>query len=244
MSSYFKLPSGRGDNRQKELKEFSMALIAIDNNIDFSVSVRGWCYLLEQQGLITKAEFAKAEKIINECRDSGYLPIDFVAEDEAREFNGVEIPDEGTPLEFLKRVLTSVLVCDKYYDLNWWYGEGYYIQMAVEKVDLKTLFQPVCKKYHIPITNMRGQSSKLQRADMARRFKDAEYRGMQCVLLYCGDHDPDGNRISERLKKNIGDLEAIYWGDGSTGYNPDNLVIDRFGLNYDYIAHGNYAKLP
>lgn len=241
MSNSFKLPSGRGDNRQKELKEFSIELLAIDNNIDFPVSVRGWCYLLEQQGLITKAEFTKAEKIINECRDNGYLPIDFVAEDEAREFDGVEVPEENTPLEFLKRVLASVLGCDKYYNLNWWYGEAYYIQMAVEKVDLKTLFQPVCQAYHIPIANMRGQSSKLQRADMARRFKDAEDKGMQCVLLYCGDHDPDGNRISERLKKNIADLEDTCWTDGVTGYYPDDLIIDRFGLNYDYIMENNLS---
>jgi hypothetical protein len=240
----FKIPSARGEKRQKELTDFSMKLRVISGKINFRVSVRGWCYLLEGKGLITKAEFKKAEKIINECRNDGYLPIDFIAEDAAREFDGVEIPYRGTPLSFLSRVLNYVIHSENGYNLDWWEGEEYYIQMAVEKVDLKTLFQPVCKQYHIPIANMRGQSSKLQRADMARRFKDAESRGMQCVLLYCGDLDPDGCRISESLKKNINDLKSINWEDRTTGYNPENLIIERFGLNADFIMENRLSWIP
>ncbi len=58
-------------------------------------------------------------------------------------------------------------------------------------------------------------------------------------MLYCGDHDPDGLRISETLYKNIDDISNIYWADGERGYDPSDLIIERFGLNYDFITGNN-----
>ena len=105
----------------------------------------------------------------------------------------------------------------------------------------KTLFAPVCREYHIPIANSKGWSSILQRAEYCRRFKEAEDRGLQCVLLYCGDHDPDGLRISDTLRANLEQVAEVEWEDGSQGYDPANLEIVRFGLNYDFIRKNKYT---
>jgi len=56
--------------------------------------------------------------------------------------------------------------------------------MLVEKIDLKSLFGPVCWDYHIPIATSKGWSSMLQRAEYARRFKQAENMGLKCVTGY------------------------------------------------------------
>jgi hypothetical protein len=111
--------------------------------------------------------------------------------------------------------------------------------MVVEKIDLVTLFQPICADYHIPIANSKGWSSILQRAEYCRRFREAEDKGLKCVLLYCGDHDPDGLRISDTLRQNLNDINSIRWGDGEGGYDADDLIIDRFGLEYDFIRKNN-----
>lgn len=230
-----KLPT-RGKGRDIEIAEFADELQNIQRQIDFKVSARGWCYQLEQFGLITKAEFDKVENLINkECRQKGYLPIDFVAEEESRKFSGVEFPSTDSPLEYIKSFLEGALTAERFYTPDWWEGEEYYIQMVVEKIDLKSLFEPVCAAYHIPIATSKGWSSMLQRAEYARRFKEAEDNGLRCVLLYCGDHDPDGLRISEFLRSNLSDLKNIIWQDGEEGYDPIDLIIDRFGLNYDFI---------
>lgn len=231
----------RGKGREESLLNFAQELVKIQSQIDFKVSARGWCYQLEQFGLITKAEFDRIEGIVNECRDKGYLAIDFVAAEESRKFSGVEIPQDLSPAEFLKSFLNDVLEAEKYYTPDWWEGEEYYIQMVVEKIDLKSLFEPVCEDYHIPIATSKGWSSKLQRAEYARRFKQAEDMGLKCVLLYCGDHDPDGLRISEFLRNNLDDLAFIRWLDGGSGYDPTDLKIDRFGLNYDFIVANNLS---
>jgi hypothetical protein len=75
----------------------------------------------------------------------------------------------------------------------------------------------------------------LQRAEYARRFKEAEDKGLTPVLLVCGDHDPDGLRITDFIKSNLEDVANITWDDGETGWNPENLIIKRFGLNKDFI---------
>lgn len=219
----------------RRLRQFADILIEIQKSLDFKMSSRGWCYSCEQMRLINKDQFDKIEEAINTARKRGYLPVDFVAEESARQFSGVERPSDGEPREVAPRILEMLLEGWKYFTPDWWQGEEYYIQVVVEKIDLKTLFEPVCRRYHIPIANSKGWSSVLQRAEYARRFREAEMMGLKCVLLYCGDHDPDGLRISDTLRKNLDDLKEIRWSDRVTGYDPTDLIIDRFGLNFDFI---------
>jgi len=235
------IPTSKGRQRLIEMIHFAKRLVEIGKIVGFAISARGWCYQLESFGLVTKAQFDKVENLINECRERGFLAIDFTAEEEARKFSGVEKPETLSPVQYMKQFLEATLKCEDWYTPDWWDGEQYYIQMVVEKIDLKTLFEPVCTEYHIPIATSKGWSSMLQRAEYARRFKEAEQKGLKCVLLYCGDHDPDGLRISEFLRSNLRDLAQIRWSDGMEGYNPGKLIIDRFGLNYDFIEANNLS---
>lgn len=219
----------------KKLKEFAAYVQNIQSGLDFRISARGWCYQLEQARLINKDQFDKVENAINNCRKRGYLPVDFIAEEDARAFSGVQEPSTYSLRSLIKTNLNDVISGHKFFMPDWWEGEKYYIQVVVEKIDLKSLFEPVCREFHIPIANAKGWQSVLQRAEYSRRFKEAEEQGLTCVLLYCGDHDPDGSRISDTLRKNLEDIKDIIWNDGTEGYDPADLQIDRFGLNYDFI---------
>jgi hypothetical protein len=224
-----------------KLREFAQELQRISGDIGFKVSARGWCYLLEQARMIDKSGFDKAESLINTCRRKGFLPVDFVAEEDARAFSGVSQQTDATIKNMLQWMCANVLTGHQYYEPDWWDGESYYVQMLVEKIDLKTLFEPVASEYHIPIANAKGWSSILQRAEYARRFKAAEARGLTCVMLYCGDHDPDGLRISDTIRTNLEQVMNVEWTDGTDGYDPANLEIVRFGLNYDFIMQQGYT---
>lgn len=225
----------------KRLRVFADELLRMSELIGFKVSARGWCYLMEQAGLIDKSGFDKVEAWVNACRRRGYVPVDFVAEESARAFSGVEHPTEGSVKGLLKNLCHAVANGHDYYTPDWWDGEDVYVQMLVEKVDLVTLFRPVTEEYHIPIANSKGWSSILQRAEYARRFQEAEWKGLRCVLLYCGDHDPDGLRISDTIRKNLEQVSGIVWSDGTGGYDPAGLEIVRFGLNYDFISRHGYT---
>ena len=225
----------------RDLESFAEFIQEISKTIGFRVSSRGWAYVLEQKRHINKDQFDKVTNAINKCRKKGLLPIDFTAEESARDFSGIEKPNTSNIIDDFGAWLQSSYDAAEYYIPNWWDGEEYYIQMVVEKIDLVTLFMPVCEEYHIPIANSKGWSSMLQRAEYARRFAKAEDNGLKCVLLYCGDHDPDGLRISGFIRENLSDLKNIEWSDYSYGYDPENLTIDRFGLNYDFIEENGFT---
>ena len=241
MSTTMKLPKqgDRGIKRDKLLQKFALDIKEIAHQVGSSMSSRGWGYILEGYGLINKSQLDTVESLINECRKTGLLPIDFVMDEEGRGFSGVEEPTSRTPTEQIRLYLSYALRCENSYIPNWWKNEKYYIQMVVEKIDLITLFEPICQKFHIPIATSKGWSSILQRAKYCERFQAAEDDGKQCVLLTCGDHDPSGIKITDNTRKNLNDLVGGVWENGKPVYNPKNLIIERFGLNYDFIIENN-----
>jgi hypothetical protein len=101
--------------------------------------------------------------------------------------------------------------------------------MGVEKSNIKNLFSKVCAEFCLPIANIGGWADLNVRAGFMQRFKEKESEGKRCVLLYFGDFDPGGLHISSFLRSNLEDMSrAVRW-------SPDNLIIDRFGLDYDFI---------
>ena len=218
---------------QEELDAFCAAILEINSTLDFKVSSRGWCYLLEEHGL-GKGDFDAVQKLINDCRKSGDLPLDIFAVDEGRKADHIEFIDADDPEAEAEAIVDHVEDAYlNYHPFSFWEDKVFYLEMMVEKIDLKTLFGPICSHFKIPLANAKGWSDINGRAAMMARFERWEHRGKQCVLLYCGDHDPGGLNISEFLGSNLADLsDAVEW-------DPVNLIIDRFGLNFDFIEENN-----
>lgn len=240
---------GRPNDKDRELLEHQLELFCegiqeLKSTLDFSVSSRGWCYVLEEYGL-NKGDFDRAQRLINDCRKNGMLPLDVCAEDRARSAENTTYYFEEEPIEteaynavehinttdFVDQYIRTVTGnYDPYHFMDF---QDCYIELLVEKIDLKGIFAPVCYKYNIPFANSKGFPDINSRAALMRRFQEWEDRGKQCVLLYCGDHDPGGLLISEIIRENLADLSQ------AVGWYPDNLIIDRFGLNYEFIEDNN-----
>ena len=100
------------------------------------------------------------------------------------------------------------------------------------RLTLKSLFAPICSEFCIPIANARGWSDLNTRWAMLERIREHAEAGRDCIILYCGDHDPAGLNISDSLRKNLSELLThSEWLDLI-----DRLTVDRFGLNADFIA--------
>ena len=234
--------SGRGRSEaakaryQQECDAFYAAIRDLASTLEFQVSTRGWCYILENAGAITKGEFDKVERLLTEGRKSGALPLDICAEDSAREFDGLEEFDETTPEEAAGDVIAYLKTAhEDYTPISFWNDQRYYLQLVVKKLDLKSLFAGICQTFRIPHANARSWSDLHIRAGMMERFAHWEALGKQTVLLYCGDFDPVGLKISEVLRDNMAELS------GAVGWSPDHVIIDCFGLNLDFI---NAQNLP
>jgi hypothetical protein len=121
----------------------------------------------------------------------------------------------------------------KYQHLNYtpfsfWDELDVYIELAVEKIYLKGLFAGIASDLHVPIANIGGWSDINGRAAIMQRFAHWEREGKQCILLYCGDHDPGGLQISDFFRSNMAELK------GAVGWDPRHPIIDRFGLRRFY----------
>jgi hypothetical protein len=225
-------PAKRREYR-RDLESFADLLKATNTTLEFKVSARGWCYVLENEHGLSKGDFDKAQGIITDCRKTGLLPIDFTAEDEARSADNLEVCDDADPARHAATLAAQLRGWSDYRPVSFWDNQPVYLQMVVEKIDLKTLFLPVCQQYHVPIINARGWSDLNLRAGLMRRFQEHERQGRKPVLLYCGDHDPPGLQQSTTFPKLLAELEA------AVGWSPRNLTFERFGLNADFIeAHG------
>jgi hypothetical protein len=89
----------------------------------------------------------------------------------------------------------------------------------------------------IALGNTRGSWSISMRVNMLRRLARWQAECKRCILLYCGDHDVHGLRISTALRSNLADVLPAFrrtypeWED----FDLDAVVIERFGLNADFI---------
>jgi hypothetical protein len=215
---------------------FCDLILQIRSTLDFAISARGWGYILENRGVITKDEIDACADLINDCRKAGDLPLDICAVDETRSFECVERIDDTDPEGEAQWIVDYVRQAHRnYHPVSFWDFQENYIQMVVEKIDLKSLFLPVCQALHVALANAKGWADINMRAAMMTRFAHWEAKGKQPVLLYCGDFDPAGLRISEALRQNLADLTDVL------GWSPDQLVIDRFGLNDDFIDENGLA---
>jgi hypothetical protein len=202
----------------------------IQSSLDFEVSSRGWCYVLEEYGL-SKSDFDIAQRLLNDCRKDGHLSLDICCEDTRRAAKHLEYLHDPNPNVRAAEIVDYVNTAEEYYKPHsFWIAQDSYVEMVVEKVDLKSLFSKVCEPFHIPLTNFAGRTDLHSRAAIMKRFAYWEAEGKRCVLLYCGDHDPGGLHITNFIRSNMADMTR------AVGWSPEDLLIDRFGLNADFIA--------
>jgi hypothetical protein len=121
--------------------------------------------------------------------------------------------------------------------VSFWDYQGNYVEVLTEKIGLRNLFAPVCARYRVPLGNSKGSWSIWQRVKLLERFAERQAEGKDCVLLYCGDHDIHGLRISTHLRANLENVlpafKATY--PDYEDFDLDGVEIMRFGLDADFI---------
>ena len=226
------LPNRKMIRREYQLRCFAEVIKKIQSN-DMQgkkIGSRDWGYRFELDEIITKQQIDNAQEVINQCRKRGFLPIDFVIKDETRKLSMTDEPTEDIDEEIKIYYGIAERFLDVKINSDFWADKDCFIQAVTEKRAIRDLFEPVFKEYQIKICNAKGWSDINQRAELIENFvREAEEKGKKPILLYFGDYDIEGIKISDTLKKNLEDLK-----NASCGYCK-NLIVDRFGLNYDFI---------
>ena len=162
--------------------------------------------------------------------------MDIVSEDRNRAFDNLEQIDDASPEEEAAAIVSYVEHSHRSYaPFSFWDDKDVYLEAVVEKLSLKSLFSPVCAEFCIPIANGKGWSDMNLRDGMLTRIRRRAAEGKQCIILYCGDHDPGRDSDFGILRKNLSDLLTHAEWLQLMGH----LTVDRFGLNYDFIEEQN-----
>jgi hypothetical protein len=70
------------------LKSLSDKIAEERDNLSFSPTLRGWCYLLEDLAVCTKGSITEVMNRIMRARKRGLLQLDITAEDDTRSTSG------------------------------------------------------------------------------------------------------------------------------------------------------------
>jgi hypothetical protein len=214
---------------QEKVAAFCKVILELRSGVDFDPGSRGWAYVLEVHRYIDKNDIDAAQDLINACRKSGDLPLDICSEDSKRAAENVEKIDSD-PEERAAEIFNYVMAAENYYTpFSFWDDLDTYVQVGVEKSNIKSLFTKTCAGLYVPIANLGGWADLNVRAGFMRRFKEKEAEGKRCVLLAFTDLDPGGLNISNFLRANLEELAH------AIGWSPENLVIERFGLDRDFV---------
>lgn len=204
--------------------------------LGFAPVARSWLYALESEGKITKGDFTWAGKWLADRRKEGLVPFELVGEDTTRALTGYDAFDqEETPREYINRKLRESLEqSSHYWPSSYWKHQTYFPIIWSEKLDVLKLFKP-----ELPSAVRRfagkGQADINSRVSVIRECIWAEEHDLEPVILYVGDHDPSGIKISDGIAGNLRQLaDVMDWDYGLQAMEDDERIV-RFGLNADFI---------
>lgn len=236
-----RLGSGRhGEARRRQFRAEVQEVVAwmrqYTARLGFAPVARSWLYALESEGKITKGDFTWASKWLADRRKEGLIPFGLVGADTTRALTGKDTYDEEeTPRKYINRQLRESLEqAAMYWPSSYWKHQSHYPIIWSEKRDVLKLFKP-----ELPDAVRRfagkGQTDINSRVAVIEECQWAEENDLLPVILYIGDHDPSGIKISDGIAGNLRDIaEVMEW-----EYELEEMVDDerivRFGLNADFI---------
>lgn len=207
------------------------------DGLGFAPVARSWLYAFESERIIDKGEFDWAGKWLADRRKEGLIPFWMVGEDTTRSLSGVDVYDEeATPREYINRTLKDALEqAQMYRPSSFWKHQEFYPIIWTEKRDLIKLFQPELPQAVRRFAS-KGQADVNSRVALLQECKAADDLGLKPVILYCGDHDPMGVKMSDAIYDNLHQIAEVTDTDHILLMMRMDDRIVRFGLNEDFIS--------
>jgi len=141
----------------------------------------------------------------------------------------------GDPVELIEEIdigKRQVYAWMNAYYRHRWENQPYYPEVFIEKKALEGVFYKTCSAHAIALAACKGYPSLTFLHDASIRFREAENRGKQPIIIYFGDYDPSGEDIPRAIKEN---LESL--GVGS-------LIVKRVALNEEQVIAWNLPPAP
>lgn len=198
-----------------------------------NLTVRQLYYQLVARGFLGSGqkEYKRVVTAIAKARMSGEMPFDWIV-DRTRECGETSAFDSELGVHAaLDQAREWILDMPEYTIFrSQWYGQPQYVVVGVEKEALAGVFDRPCKSLGVGLFVFRGYPSLSALYQLTEHIERAgQLHAEEAVLLYFGDHDPDGWEIPRSALRNIYEIAAV------TGKDLPPLRLERVALNIDQI---------
>lgn len=235
-----------------------------------TLTLRQMYYQFVARGLIANGQksYKRIGAALTAARYAGTFPIEWL-EDRGRTVNRGDATRDDTDVDDAMSTASRWLRSLPELTINRarWYGQPVHVSVWVEKEALAGIFEPTCNDLGVGWFACKGYPSVSSLRDWIRQvnavcgpdpyfdeddaFNDdgeptgataTDGRAERAIVLYFGDHDPDGWEIPRSCERNIAKLRRLD-GLAAPGEGFDIEFI-RIGLNMDQILTHNPPPFP
>ena len=226
-----------------------------------TLTLRQMYYQFVARGLIANGQksYKRIGAALTAARYAGTFPIEWL-EDRGRTVNAGDATRDDTDADDAMSTASRWLRSLPELTINRarWYGQPVHVSVWVEKEALAGIFEPTCNDLGVGWFACKGYPSVSSLRDWIRQVNrvvgpdpyfyadddddDADAmdgRAERAIVLYFGDHDPDGWEIPRSCERNIAKLRQL---DGLRG--DFDIEFIRIGLNMDQILTHNPPPFP
>lgn len=209
-----------------------------------NLTVRQLYYQMVARGHIENSQrsYKRLVKLLTDARLSGDFPMDWLL-DRTRECRP---GDFGHHVASVDRALDAAAQELRGAPGRWlwssrWWGQQYHVSVWVEKEALAGVFEGPCSRLGVSWFVLRGYSSLSSLNEWVDTVAAAWERDRaieRAVVLYFGDHDPDGWEIPRSAERNVEAIAAV------RGVDIPPVEFDRVALNAEQIDEHSPPPFP
>lgn len=230
----------RHEFTREQILSTSLEILGEYQRDNLKLTLRQMYYQFVARGLVPSGDvsYKRIGSVLTDARFTGDFPIDGI-EDRGREvrpgayaLNDVDIDNAiDNAAELVKR-FPYFIRKDR------WYGQPTHVSVWVEKQALEGIFEKPCEDAGVSWFPCKGYPSVSALWSWIQGVNEAAADGYvdKAVVLYFGDHDPDGMEIPKSALRSIETLVENY------AHSLDNfprVVFKRVALNMDQIEQYN-----
>lgn len=226
------------------LREVITAAVQIADEYDGNLSVRQLYYQFVSRRYLPNAEesYRKVVRALTKARLEGTFPWDWI-QDRTRT---AKQSDQFTNWDNMSTAMarSSETIRDLpeiFLKRSRWWAQETYVTVGVEKEALSGVFEEPCDDLGVGLFVFRGYASLSSLYQLAQHLAKARDDGArQAVVLYFGDHDPDGWEIPRSAENRVWEIarSAGLW------LPVEGVEWERVALNMDQIEQYDPPPFP
>lgn len=213
---------------------------------DMDLTLRQLYYQFVGRGLIPNGDkaYKRLGDTLANARVAGEFPMHYIV-DRGRHVGLTGLTDQTDPDDGLRNISREVRTGpQRWLWRSRWYGQPIWPSVWIEKEALAGVFAPTCETLGVGLFACKGYPSVTALFDWLKEAAAAVDDGTHhCVVLYCGDHDPDGLEIPESCERTLNTMlrNGLIPGDGE-----DTVQIEfrRIALTREQIEEYNPPPFP